>query len=426
MFHSRAESRRARKTSRAFRPSLEGERLEGRLVMSSTPFSVTHYLLTHPQIGVAKKLNNPPHLSKNAHRYSGPTYDQGVDDTQTARGGQAVIVAQPDGSHFRVSITLADNVVPPLLAAETASTSNNTVPAVPVQPVGTVRAYPMPGGQIGLIVDGTTANSQLEIDPLAFPQRKGYAHSFAYGQQGRSEVLNVGSINVTSGQIGGILGYSDVNLSGPLTIGGTGTVDRIALNNVLPGASIGVGGTVNTLDINQSVDLTSGPGITIGRDLNLFNVGQNVTLANGANINVGRFIGLTPQAPKGTGTGSNILSLNQSQIGTGTSQLTPSVSANIQGNLTIGSGSAIISSSGIANSSIVGLGNTTTPSIFLIDGSLNVQTAGQLAIKGAIDANSLAQFENNAGQSVVNILHRNGATVNNVPFTSISENQPEA
>ena len=112
----------------------------------------------------------------------------------------------------------------------------------------------MPGGQIGLIVDGTTANSQLEIDPLAFPQRKGYAHSFAYGQQGRSEVLNVGSINVTSGQIGGILGYSDVNLSGPLTIGGTGTVDRIALNNVLPGASIGVGGTsIRSTSIRVSI-----------------------------------------------------------------------------------------------------------------------------------------------------------------------------
>ena len=145
-------------------------------------------------------------------------------------------------------------------------------------------------------------------------------------------------------------------------------------------------------------------------------------------INVGRFIGLTPQAPqRDWAPGSNILSLNQSQIGTGTSQLTPSVSANIQGNLTIGAGSAIIvqqrdrqqldrrsgkhrrhrpSSSSTARSTCM--------------------TAGQLAIKGAIDANSLAQFENNAGQSVVNILHRNGATVNNVPFTSISENQPEA
>src|SRR5262249_26864122 len=158
-------------------------------------------------------------------------------------------------------------------------------------------------------------------------------------------------INVTSGQIGAIIGFKDADLSGPLTVGGTATVDRIALDAVLPGAAIGVGGTLNTLDVYKGINLTSGPGITIGRHLNLRNVGEDVTLANGASIKVGRFLGLVPQPPKGTATGSNFLSLNQSQIGTGTAQLTPSVSANIQGNVTIGTGSVLFSGSGIANSS---------------------------------------------------------------------------
>ena len=68
MFHSRAGDtgelgKPAGRSGRRWKASGSS----GRLVMSSTPFSVTHYLLTHPQIGVAKKLNNPPHLSKNAH-----------------------------------------------------------------------------------------------------------------------------------------------------------------------------------------------------------------------------------------------------------------------------------------------------------------------------------------------------------------------
>jgi hypothetical protein len=404
---------------------MEGVRLESREVLShaATPFVIDQYLLSHPAPAKARAFGDPPNLSKWAPRYHGPVYDTGNVATQTARGGQAVIVAMPDGSHFRVSIQIADNVYDGGLSAETSGNANLAIPAIPTQPVGTVRAYGMPGGKVGLIVDGTTANSQLEIDPLAFPQRKGYAHSFAYGSQGRSQILQIGAINVTSGQIGAIIGYKDADLSGPLTIGGSTTVDRIALDALLPGAAIGVGGTLNTLDVFKGIDLTSGPGITIGQDLNLLNVSNDITLANGANIKVGRFIGLTPQPPKGTATGSNILSLNQSQIGTGTAQLTPSVSAYVQGNINIGAGSAIISPGGIANSSIVGLGNQATPSIFLVNGSVNVLAANQLAIAGLIDANSLGQFTI-GGVSVVNMLHRSGATVNNVPFSSISQNVP--
>ena len=46
--------------------------------------------------------------------------------------------------------------------------------------VGTVRAYPMPNGTVGLIVDGSTSQTELDISPGPFPQRKGYAHSFSY------------------------------------------------------------------------------------------------------------------------------------------------------------------------------------------------------------------------------------------------------
>ena len=423
MSHDRTEGRRARKLSRAFRPTLEGVRLEPRVVMSHTPFALNQFLLTHPSAKTAQLFNDPIRLSKNAHRFFGPTYNQGNDNVQTARGGQAVIIAQPDGSHFRVSIQLADNVYDGGLSAQTGSSGTLVVPSAPVQPVGTVRAYAMPGGKVGLIVDGTTLNSQLEIDPLPFPQRKGYAHSFAYGVAGETKILQVGSINVTSGTIGAVIGYKDADLSGPLTIGGTTTVDRIAFNALLPGAAIGTGGTVNTLDVATDATLTSGPGITIAGDLNLFNVGGNLTLANGANIIVKRFAGLTPQPPKGTGTGSNILSLNQSQIGTGTSQLVPSVSANIQGDLTIGTGSTLAVVSGIANSSVNQASLTAAPTIFLINGSLNVVTAKQIAITNFLDSNQIGAI-NGFPVPTVDLVHRNGAFVSGTKFVSIAANIP--
>ena len=47
------------------------------------------------------------------------------------------------------------------------------------------------------------------------PQKKGFAHSFAYGESNRGHVLNVGQITINSGQIGGILGFQTAALSGP-------------------------------------------------------------------------------------------------------------------------------------------------------------------------------------------------------------------
>ena len=54
----------------------------------------------------------------------------------------------------------------------------------------------------------------------------------------------------------------------------------------------------------------SGTSINIGRDLNLLNVGGNIELSNGAQFIIGRNLGLVSQPPKGTGTGSNVLTLN--------------------------------------------------------------------------------------------------------------------
>jgi hypothetical protein len=379
MSKMRKEGRRANR--REFRPDLGGQRLESRELLAA--FSLSQYLLTHPQAGNAYKLQKPPQYKGTyAFKPAGHTvYDRGYSTVQTIRGGTGVQVATPDGSHFRITLQLGDNQYDGGLTAQTGSAGTGVIPSTQVQAIGTIRAYPMPGGSVGLIVDGTTANMQVVIERLPFPTRKGYAHSYAYGQAGRSQVLDISSLNVTSGNIDAVLGYQTANLSGPLTIGGTNTVDRIALNSILPGGSIQVNGTLNTLDVYGSASLTSGPGINIGGDLNLLNVGQDLTLSNGTSFTVGRFAGLTPQPPKGTDTGSNILSLNQALIGasTSTGTLVPGVSAYVKGNVTIGAGSVLTIASGIANSSVLGA-NTSAPSVFLIDGALTAPSAASFQI----------------------------------------------
>ena len=92
-----------------------------------------------------------------------------------------------------------------------------------------------------------------------FPQRKGYAHSFAYGSTKQSHILNIGQITVNSGVISAINGYHTADLSGPLTIvGGTQPVDRIAFDALLPGRLDPTGGDLNTLDVLNGVNLNSG------------------------------------------------------------------------------------------------------------------------------------------------------------------------
>ena len=88
-------------------------------------------------------------------------------------------------------------------------------------------------------------NTDLTINPLGQPQKKGFAKSFAYGESARNHLLNIGQLTVTSGQIGAIEGFQDAELSGPLTVPGTASIDRIALDAILPGASITTGGDIS-------------------------------------------------------------------------------------------------------------------------------------------------------------------------------------
>ncbi|MCA1684780.1 MAG: hypothetical protein LC745_02100, partial [Planctomycetia bacterium] len=157
------------------------------------------------------------------------------------------------------------------------------------------------------------------------------------------------------------------------------------------------------------------PGVSIGRDLNLLNVGGDLTLSNGANFVVGRFLGLTPQPPKGTATGSNVLALNQSLIGTGTSTLASTISGYIQGDLIIGPGSVFKVTSGIANSSSNG-GSTPAPSPLLINGSLQVVSSSQVVVPNLLAGSTFSRPDpNNPGLFVVNnLVARNGIVVNGV------------
>ena len=79
------------------------------------------------------------------------------------------------------------------------------------QPIGTVRAYAMSGGRVGIIVDGSTQNTELTINPLGQQQRKGFAKSFAYGAANRGHILNIGQITVNTGQIADIEGFQDAD-----------------------------------------------------------------------------------------------------------------------------------------------------------------------------------------------------------------------
>jgi hypothetical protein len=283
---------------------------------------------------------------------------------QTIRGGQAANVVSVDGSHFRIQLGYESNTVATAAGdgAGGTFTQSTPTPASTViqptefpQPIGTLRVYAMPNGEVGIIVDGSNDNTELTINPLPTPIRKGYAHSYAYGQSGVTHILNIGQITVNSGSIAAIEGFHTANLVGPLVVSGTATVDRIAFNAIEPGASITVGnvnsaqGTLNTLDVLQSITLgTNGPGtgtsIQIGRDLNLLNVGGNITLENGSQILVGRNLGATLQPPKGTGTGSNVLTLNFSTIANTITTVSPpsSVSGFIQGSINIDATSSFV------------------------------------------------------------------------------------
>lgn len=346
---------RPRGARRGFRPTLDG-RLETRELLTywhviPKVLKNAHYLLKHPGARTAYLKNLPPHVQHAPlnHPVSQITRRRYVIATQTARGGQAVEVTALDGSHYFIKLSYTSNTLTTNIAEgangqggnATASTATSQVSQQNSnypQPIGTVRAYAMSGGRVGIIVDGSTPNTELTINPLGKPQYKGFAHSFAYGEAGRTHLLNIGQLTVTSGQIGAIEGFQVAQLSGPLTATGSTSINRIALDAVLPGASIVTGGDLQTLDVLNQIDLSGpGTGITIGRDLNLLNVGGSITLSDGASVFIGRNLGLLSQPPKGTGLGSNVLSLNYTNVSNSFITVSiPSVGSFIQGNIAIG------------------------------------------------------------------------------------------
>ena len=110
---------------------------------------------------------------------------------------------------------------------------------------------------------------------------------------------------------------------------------------------------MQTLDVLNGISL-SGTSINIGRDLNLLNVGTNIDLTNGAQFNIGRNLGLVSQPPKGTGTGTNVLTLNYTSVANSIVTVTiPAVGAYIQGNVYVDPSSVFTIGGNIFNTMFV-------------------------------------------------------------------------
>lgn len=173
-------------------------------------------------------------------------------------------------------------------------------PLEPRSVPGTIRAFPDTGGRVKLVVDGTTENTELIIEPYARIRPRNQAHQFS-AQVGRQDnLLHVSDIMVSSGKLNSVLGYRTADLSGVLTIASDSPVSRIALSSIQPGASIIVGGDLNTLNVFNSAVFDGGAGLRVGRDLNQMTVYGDFEFRNGAQFTVGRDIGLTAQPAKGT------------------------------------------------------------------------------------------------------------------------------
>ncbi len=248
------------RTRRAYRPTVDG-RLEDRALLAAVVGPQTQLL---------------------------PGFVTGF----TANGGRAVVLTDVDGERFRVSVIGG----------------------------GTVRAQPQARGQVSLVVNGTNDFSTLSIDQVGPVRSPNSSHDFFTGQAVQDGLLHVNSITVRSGKLSGIFGYRTADLSGTIRIAGPGPVDRIAFSALRPGASIQVGGDLNTLDVFNEINLTTGPGITVGRDLNSLSVGRELGLTGGAAIVVGRDVGLNVQPAKGTGpSGRGVFAEGSIIIGPGSS-----------------------------------------------------------------------------------------------------------
>jgi len=193
---SDARTNGGRLRTRAFRPALDG-RLEDRILLSKQTLhqylATQTGLLRHPKPGVAFHVNVPPFVL-NAPRFNRHFRVIHAAASQTIRGGQAVNVVSVDGTHYRIQLGYIDNTVATAAGdgAGGTFTQSTPTPASTViqpttfpQPQGTVRVYAMANGAIGIVVDGSTPNTELTINPLPTAIRKGYAHSYAYGMEAR-------------------------------------------------------------------------------------------------------------------------------------------------------------------------------------------------------------------------------------------------
>lgn len=302
---NRDDQRRANR--RALRPTVD-DRLESRLVLSGasgtaeiaeaiayvrtqarpTPAAAaqSRALAPRAQATVRPTVNPNPVLGNTQFR---PIR------TYVANGGRSVRILDGHGDAFDVRVTGG----------------------------GTVTARPMHDGRAKIIAMGTSPQSEMIIHPVNVVPRKNQAHTFNPEFGIGDDILEVGGIEIRSGRIGQILGYRTANLSGPLIIRGTEAVDRIALNDIKPGALIQTAGDLNSLNVFGDAQLGgTGNGIVVGRDLNWFSIGGNLTLEDGAVMDISRDVGLAAQPSKGTDPGGR--------------------GGLIQGNLGIAPGSAVL------------------------------------------------------------------------------------
>jgi hypothetical protein len=293
---NRDERRRADR--RAMRPSVDG-RLEPRLVLSvaqgTAEIAEAIAYVRNARPALARPAAHPA-VARPAAVKPAATLPQLLPvRTFVANGGRTVRIQDGRGDAFDVKLTGG----------------------------GTITARPMQDGRVRIIAIGTGPQTEMAINPVNVVPTKNGAHTFNPEFGVGDDILDVGGIEIRSGRIGSILGFRTANLSGPLIIRGTESVDRIALNELQPGALIATGGDLNTLEVFGNARLSGAEtGIVVGRDLNWFNVRGNLTLENGAILDVARDVGLTAQGAKGSSGGGQ--------------------GGLIQGNLGIAAGSAVL------------------------------------------------------------------------------------
>ncbi|HEU5118237.1 MAG TPA: hypothetical protein VFT74_16585 [Isosphaeraceae bacterium] len=281
-----------KKQKRTFQPSLENGRLEQRQVLSAASAHVAAMAAAHR--GPVHVISNMP-LSKEGLPQAPQPYVQ----TGVGNGGRAAIMVDTDGEVYAAHLTGG----------------------------GTVRAKAVRGGQVDLYVYGSNVNSILTIDPEYPSITTGTAHSFSSQTATQDGLIHIRNIIVTNGHIGQILGYQTATVSGLINVNparaasSATNVDRIAFYDFLPGATINVGGTLDTLDVyHQAAFAGAGTGIHVGLDLNDMTVGMSLILENGATMTVGRDLGQVVQAAKGTGPGGvGLLVQGDMIVGTGSS-----------------------------------------------------------------------------------------------------------